>query len=88
MKKILTITESICSIGLIGSYIMLLVLQKTISYEAVSTFEKTPKSSLFIVMAHNPILGYLFVVFAVILAIAAVIRLFFQFKKGMAIHYD
>lgn len=81
MKKILTIVESICSIGLMGSCIMLLVLQKTISYEAVSTFEKTPKSNLFIVMAHNPILGYLFVVFGVILAIATVISLFFKLRE-------
>ena len=81
MKKILTIAESICSIGLLVTYIMLLMLQNTISYEEVSTFEKTQKSNLFAIMEHNHILGYLFVVFGVILAIVTAIRLYNQCRK-------
>ena len=81
MKKILTITESICSIGLLVTYIMLLMLQNTISYEEVSIFEKTSKSNLFVIMENNHILGYLFVTFGVILAIVTVIRLYNAGKK-------
>lgn len=81
MKKILTIVESVCSLSLLGTYIMLLMLRNTISYEKVSTFEKTPKSNLFVIMEHNHILGYLFVILGVILAIVTVIRLFYMGKK-------
>lgn len=82
MKKILTIAESICSIGLLGTHILLLILHNTISYETVSTFEKTPKSNLFVIMEHNHILGYLFVILSVILAIVTVIRVCYMEKKG------
>jgi hypothetical protein len=75
MKKILITLESICSLGLLGIYTILLMLQNTISYEEVSAFEKTPKSTLFVIMEHNHILGYLSVIFGVLLAIATIIKL-------------
>lgn len=83
MKKILTIVESVCSLSLLGAYIMLLMLRNTISYEKVSTFEETPKSSLFVIMEHNHILGYLFVFLGVMLAFVTAIRLFYIGKENM-----
>lgn len=82
MKKVLSILECISSIGMLVVFTMLLVLQNTISYEKLSTFEITTESNLFVIMEHNHLLGYLFVVFGLALAIITIISLFYTKKKG------
>ena len=82
MKKLLVIVEGICSIGLLVTCTMLFTLRNTISYEKASAFDATPKSSLFVIMEHNHILGYLFVFFGAVLAVLTVIRLFNTRKNG------
>lgn len=79
--KVLSVLEVVCSIGLLVICSVLWMLQRTISYENASTFEKTPKSSLFVIMENHPVLGYLFLIFGVILALAGIIRLFVLMKK-------
>lgn len=77
MKKPLIFFKNICSLGLLGIYTILLALQNTVSYEKVSAFEKTPKSTLFVIMEHNHILGYLSVILGALLAITAIIELLY-----------
>ncbi len=73
-RKLLNIIEIFSSVGLLVIAPIILFIHNTISYEAVSVFEKTPKSSIFVVMENNPLLGYLMILFGVTLAISALIR--------------
>lgn len=81
MKKVLSILGCISSIGMFVVLAMLLVLQNTISYEKASTFEITTKSDLFVIMENNHILGCLFIVFGLFLAIITIINLLYEKKK-------
>lgn len=79
-RKILSIAEIISSIGLLFTSIILLVLRNAISYEEVPVFEKTPQSSIFTIIEYHPIIGYLLVMFGVILFITTTIELCYMLK--------
>ena len=81
MKKVISILECISVIGMFIVFTMLLVLQNTISYEKVSISEMTTQSTLFVIMEHNHILGYLFLTFGLVLAIITIISLFLYKKE-------
>jgi len=85
LNKFLLIVKTISSLGILVCVGLLINIQNFISYETAPLFErvfgKTPKSSLFIVMEHNPILGYLLVVLSVILALSTSVSFYINCRE-------
>jgi len=82
MKKSLFIIEGLLNIAFVISFTALLILQNTVSYEMAGTFEKTPKSSFFVIMQNNPVWGYVLVGSGTVLAIYGIVRIFRMVKAG------
>lgn len=84
MRKFLFVIERFLNIVFIVSLTTLLILQNTVSYEMAGIFEKTPKSSIFVIMQNNPALGYVFVGSGAALAIMGIVRIFRMVKTKQA----
>lgn len=65
-------------VGTLAIVIILIIIQNTISYEPVFSSKRILKSSLFVVMEHNPILGYSLIVLSVISAICTCINVYVE----------
>ena len=82
MKTVLRSLEIVSSLGLIGTYAIIGGIHRTISYEKAFAFEKTPKSSIFTLMNYYPILGYLTILFGIVLAALTFIRIYDSLSKN------
>ena len=69
------IIELLATIVLLVNTFILIIFQNTITYEKVTLFEITPKSSYLTIMQHNPIFGIIYMTCGVILLICAIDRL-------------
>lgn len=74
------IIELLATIVLLVNTFILIIFQNTITYEKVTLFEITPKSSYLTIMQHNPIFTIVFMTCGVILLICAIDRLI-KYKK-------
>lgn len=74
------IIELLATIVLLVNTFILIIFQNTITYEKVTLFEITPKSSYLTIIQHNPIFTIVFMTCGVILLICAIDRLI-KYKK-------
>ena len=71
---LLNFVEIVWSAVFLISIMTLLYLRNTVSYEAVTAFEKTQKSSIYIIMDNNPFLGELIIGTGSVIAICIITR--------------
>lgn len=76
----LTVINTFAALIVVLDTIMLFVIRKSISYEAINGFEPIQKSSIFTILEHSTIIKYSFA-FSLCVMIVCVFLQFFMIKK-------